>query len=507
MEAASESVRAMFSEQQTIQDQRQRQLGISEEQLEQHIMRNIIHLLTHNPDLTFVNAHRQYLASINRERLDLSDEGQLKSSAEMFKGKLYAWLSAMYIPFTTQHPITIPSTVIEKALGRFRTAPDFFSAPNIPPEKLANAANELQLQDLDSVHALIDCTFWGSAKDCIAFGSRAVYFNNLDKFGFLPYSDFPDRTFFISSDTDVSLGRGLSLSTSGSNISASQVVAMLGDLKKEAIAREKHEASQVGIMALAGMQHLKEMLLSEVIAPLRDPEKYRRYGITIPNGILMYGPPGCGKTFVAQRLAAELNYNFYEVSPSAIGSPYVHESTLKIQQMFESAAASGPSLMFVDEFEGLVPSRSSLGGHQQHKAEEVNEWLVQIGSCADRRILFVAATNEPWSIDAAIQRSGRLDKKVYVGPPDVDAIREMLLFHLKGRLTTSDINVSGFAEEIGNVGYSASDLKLLVDEAAKIAMRLDTAISHKHLSSAAMEKVAPSISEALQKTYLGFAGR
>jgi transitional endoplasmic reticulum ATPase len=175
-----------------------------------------------------------------------------------------------------------------------------------------------------------------------------------------------------------------------------------------------------------------------------------------------------------------------------------------IKGLFEEAAKNAPALMFVDEFEGMVPARRSLGGEQQFKAEEVNEWLVQIGNCVQRRILLVAATNEPWSIDDAVQRSGRLDKKIYVGPPDSEALAEMLLHHLEGRPFNSDNDLRPFASSIAGQGYSASDLKLLVDEAAKLAMKSNQDISSAHLTQAAVEKVPPSISREQEDAYLAF---
>jgi transitional endoplasmic reticulum ATPase len=285
-----------------------------------------------------------------------------------------------------------------------------------------------------------------------------------------------------------------------------EVMARFAELKKEVI-RRNHVIKKSGLSDLAGMSELKQMLLDEVVAPLLDPDKFRKYGITIPNGILMYGPPGCGKTFVAQRLAEELNRNFYEVGPSAVGSIYMHGTGLKIRQHFDAAAASAPSLMFVDEFEGMVPARSGLGGEQQYKAEEVSEWLMQIGSCAERGILLVAATNEPWSIDTAVQRSGRLDKKIYVGPPDEASIMQMLQFHLKERLTAIDIELGEFSQQIAGQGYAASDIKLLVDEAAKIAMLKHLPIRHEHLETAAAEKVPPSISDEAVAEFTKFTSR
>ena len=264
------------------------------------------------------------------------------------------------------------------------------------------------------------------------------------------------------------------------------------------------DLSAHGLAEVAGMHELKQMLMDEVIQPLRNPDLYRKYRIEIPNGILMYGPPGCGKTYIARQLAAELQRNFYEVSPGEVASSYVHGSTQKIRQLFESAAKNAPALMFVDEFEGLVPSRRSLGGEQQYKSEEVNEWLIQLGKCAEKQILFVAATNEPWAIDDAVQRSGRIDKKVYVGPPDVEAIEEMLLHHLKGRPFSSRDDVKSFSMSLAGQRYAASDLKVLADEAAKLAMRAQEEISLVHLSNAAADRVRPSISRETEQLYREF---
>jgi AAA+ superfamily predicted ATPase len=487
-------------------ESKQRLLGLSDELLDHHLVINVCYLLYTNRDLSFYGAWNRYLDEIRHNRLDLESPEVLWAAQDYFGRQIYSWLESERIPFTTKMPIVISSTAAAKALNRFAALPDFHLAQNIPPNKLQNAVDSLQLSDVDTVIALVDCTYFGSAKDCVVIGTKAVYFNNSGKDGFLPYSDFLERTFTPRSEAAVDLGPGLSINLAGSAVSPAQLTSILDAIKKEVIARQGIRRNG-GITELAGMQELKKILLEDVIEPLRNPEKFKRYGISIPNGILMYGPPGCGKTFVAQRLAEDLDYNFYEVSPSEVGSPYVHDTCLKIRKLFDDATASAPALIFVDEFEGLVPARGSLGGLQQHKAEEVNEWLVQIGSCSDRRILFVAATNEPWSIDPAVKRSGRLDKKIYVGPPDRKAIEQMLTFHLKERLTTPNIDVIGFATEISDLGYSASDLKLIVDEAARIAIRSDVPISHEHLAMAAADRVPPSITDASQAAYLDFAGQ
>jgi AAA+ superfamily predicted ATPase len=486
-------------------DQTKRRLGITDRDISKHALRNAIHLLVKDETLAFYAALHVSLTEMQRGKFSLASEQELQASFGTMKEQIITWLKSMKVPFTLKHPIVIPSTAITKAFQQFSSFSDLWILPNIPPGKLTNAAYVLELNECDTVSALIDCTFFGSAKECIVIGSRAIYYQNGLKDGFLPYSDFPDRSFSPIRE-GVSLGSNLAISLTGSGLKPAQAIQLLNVLKDEAIARESGTESH-GITNLAGMADLKQLLMDEVIAPLREPEKFRKYGVTIPNGILMYGPPGCGKTFVAQRLATELNYNFFEVGPSVVGSPYIHESSLKIRQLFDAAASSAPAVMFVDEFEGMVPARSGLGGEQQYKAEEVNEWLIQIGACSSRGILFVAATNEPWAIDSAVQRAGRLDKKVYVGPPDREAIEEILLFHLKGRLTADDINVRSFAAEITGLGYSASDLKLMVDEAAKIAMRRDAAINHEHLATAASTRVPPSIGSDLTTIHAEFGGR
>jgi transitional endoplasmic reticulum ATPase len=162
-------------------------------------------------------------------------------------------------------------------------------------------------------------------------------------------------------------------------------------------------------------------------------------------------------------------------------------------------------MIFVDEFEGLVPARRYLSGDGQYKAEEVNEWLTQIGTCSDRNILFVAATNEPWKIDEAIRRTGRLDKKIYVGPPDRDAIKEIIVFHCATRPLESDDVAEQGAALIDGQGYSASDLKALVDESAKLAMKDRNSIGVRHFEKAAAERVRPSISAETEALFLEFS--
>ena len=118
--------------------------------------------------------------------------------------------------------------------------------------------------------------------------------------------------------------------------------------------------TECGLDRVAGMHVLKELLRREVVAPIKDPEPFRKYGLSIPNGILLYGPPGCGKTYVARQLAEELGHYFVEIIPSELASTLVHGSVIKIRNVFDAAAERAPAVVFIDEFEALVPSLVDL---------------------------------------------------------------------------------------------------------------------------------------------------
>jgi AAA+ superfamily predicted ATPase len=253
-----------------------------------------------------------------------------------------------------------------------------------------------------------------------------------------------------------------------------------------------------GLDKVAGMHVLKELLRREVVAPIRNPEPYRKYGLSIPNGILLYGPPGCGKTYIARQLAEELGHYFVEIIPSELASPFIHQSVIKIRDLFDTAAEQAPAVLFIDEFEALVPSRETLGGHQDYKAAEVNEFLAHLNSCSEKKIFVIAATNQPKKIDAAVRRTGRLDKLIYVGPPDEEARREMLALHLEGRPLANGFGLGVLAKAMEC--YSASDLRFLVDEAARDALTKNEDITYDSFRSA-MAKVPPSITPEVESQY------
>lgn len=230
-------------------------------------------------------------------------------------------------------------------------------------------------------------------------------------------------------------------------------------------------ATPLGLDAVAGMNELKSVLMEDVVKPFRNPEKYKAFKIGVPNGILLYGPPGCGKTFIVEKLAEELGYNYVALKHSDVASSYVHGSVQMIKDAFDEARKSAPTVLFIDEIDGLAPNREMLSGNTStHKQEEINEFLMQLNNAAKDKVLVIAATNKPQLLDPALVRPGRMDYHIYVGPPDYQARLELFKLYLEGR-PQGDINLEHFAVMTNN--YASVDIRLICDKAARIALSSD----------------------------------
>ena len=259
-----------------------------------------------------------------------------------------------------------------------------------------------------------------------------------------------------------------------------------------------------GFDCVAGMKPLKSLLINEVIEPLSNPEKYKKFKLGIPNGILLFGPPGCGKTFIVKKLAEELNYNFVEMNPSSVATPYVHGAVGNIGKVFEMAKLQAPSIIFIDEIEGLVPKREELSFSADIKKEEINEFLLQLNNAGENKILVVGATNRPHMIDTAILRSGRMDKRIYVGPPDSEARRDMFKICLSGRPYDRDIDFEKLAKMTEN--YVGSDIELIVTESARMAVSQNKNMVDEKMLIDAINKFNPSVSADEKEYYEQFVG-
>jgi transitional endoplasmic reticulum ATPase len=254
-----------------------------------------------------------------------------------------------------------------------------------------------------------------------------------------------------------------------------------------------------GFDLIAGMDELKDTLYQDIILPLNDKELYEQYKVSIPNGMLLYGPPGCGKTFIAQKFAEEINYNYVELKPSDLASIYVHGTQEKIAKLFNDAKEKAPTIIFIDEVDAILPNRE--GSLSQSYASEVNEFLAQMTECHQHGIFIIAATNRPEKIDPAILRTGRMDKVIYLAPPDLTARKEMFKLHLQERPTDKDIDIDKLSD-LTNL-YVASDIKFLVNEASRNALKERTRIKQEHLE-AAIKTNPPSISKKQLKKYETF---
>ena len=255
------------------------------------------------------------------------------------------------------------------------------------------------------------------------------------------------------------------------------------------------KAEGVGFSAIAGMHDLKEQLKLDVIDALHNPEEYKKYGITIPNGMLLYGPPGCGKTFFAKNLAVEVGFNFMLITPSYLKSKWVNETQENIAKMFEEAEKNAPTIIFIDEINELLPNRTS-DSHEMSKSA-VNEMLAQMDRTGEKGIFIIGATNYPQHIDPAMLRAGRLDKKFYLPPPEIDARKQMFEMYLKKRPLDFGINYEQLARITEN--FVSSDIELLVNDSARIALKTKKRISMELLEEV-IKKAKPSVSfEELQK--------
>lgn len=223
-----------------------------------------------------------------------------------------------------------------------------------------------------------------------------------------------------------------------------------------------------GFADVAGMDELKKRLNEEVIDIIKNPEKYKRLRVKIPNGILLYGPPGCGKTYIAEKFAEEVGCNYMYVHCSDVASPYIHGGQEKIAALFDKAREDAPTVLFLDELDAMLADRSKHNNVSEYG--EVNEFLTQLNNCADNHVFVIGATNNPKGIDSAALRSGRLDIKVYVPAPDESERIALFKLYLKD-IVADDVDYELLAQKTD--GYVSKDVCSLVNNAARETARAD----------------------------------
>ena len=265
------------------------------------------------------------------------------------------------------------------------------------------------------------------------------------------------------------------------------------DVPKSSEIKKKGE----GFAAVAGMEELKQQMREEVIEPLHNPEEYHRYGVTIPNGMLLYGPPGCGKTFFAKHFAEEVGFNFMCITPATLKSRYVNATQENIAKMFKEAEENAPTVIFIDEMNELVPNRDSGDIHEMSRSA-VNEMLAQMDRTGEKGVFIIGATNYPNMIDPAILRAGRLDKKYYIGVPDIEARMALFKLYLEKRPYDFGLDYQQLADMTQN--YVSADIQLIVNDASRNALRQHSKITMEILK-AAITNTTPSLSNNELRKY------
>lgn len=223
---------------------------------------------------------------------------------------------------------------------------------------------------------------------------------------------------------------------------------------------------------VAGYSDLQKRLREDILAPLRDAEKYSRYGIGAPNGLLLYGLPGCGKSLVGRVLAGEADLACRIIVPSDLTSMWIGEGVMKIRELFDWALKQSPCLLVIDEVDAIAPQRTEHNMHTDEK-RQVNELLAQLDRIADKRVVVVATTNYVTGIDLAIRRSGRFDVKIPVFPPTPEDRCEIFTHYLSAArlpgvdgLTSIDVSALAQATPL----FTPSDIKVVVETTLRRAI-------------------------------------
>lgn len=257
----------------------------------------------------------------------------------------------------------------------------------------------------------------------------------------------------------------------------------------------KPESSVVRFSDVGGLSQIKDQIRKRIILPFQKPGLFARFKRKAGGGILLYGPPGCGKTLLARATAGECDAAFYNVSIADVLDMYIGESEHRLHAIFERARSSTPAVLFFDELE-------ALGGKRQYTREStssklVSQFLAEMDGFAQENtgVLVLGATNVPWSIDSAFRRPGRFDRMLFVPPPDQDARIAILDLLLSNRPIANDINVRLIASKTS--GFSGADLRNLVETATDEAIEEtlekeeEVPISNAHIRQA-LKEVKPT---------------
>ncbi len=253
---------------------------------------------------------------------------------------------------------------------------------------------------------------------------------------------------------------------------------------------------------IGGLEDLKQKLVESVNWPLSHPKIFERMGINPPRGILLYGPPGCGKTLLARAVANESKANFISIKGPELLSKYVGESEKAIREVFRKAKMAAPCIIFFDEFDSIAPSRGRHTSDSGVSEKVLSQFLTELdGLEVKKDIIVIAATNRPDILDPALIRPGRIDRILLVPAPDEDGREKILKIFTKGMPLASNIDLNELNKQLD--GFSGADVETLCREAGMIALRenLRARKITKENFEMAIESLHPSITPEIIKWY------
>ena len=266
------------------------------------------------------------------------------------------------------------------------------------------------------------------------------------------------------------------------------------------------EKPKVSLADIAGMEDVKQLIRDMILAPLSNPEAASRWGVAKGGGILMFGPPGNGKTTLAKAIAHELDCPFYLATGADIRSKWSGEAEKRLRQLIREAKSHTVSVLFVDDLDGLLPRR---GGHSVVDNRVVCQFLAEIGGFEPEEniLLLLGATNAPWNIDEAVFRTGRFDEKIFVGLPDAAAREHILRAYLKDVPLSPEISLPAVAVDLE--GYTGSDIVGIASSCKRAGFRREvTGQSGATVLPSdieeAVNRIPKSVTPQLMKKYQAF---
>ena len=257
------------------------------------------------------------------------------------------------------------------------------------------------------------------------------------------------------------------------------------------------ERAKVWWKDVGGLTNEKKILADNILTAINEPQKFRNMGVKPPRGVLLYGPPGCGKTLLARSLAAECGTNMILVRGPEILSKWVGESEKAIREIFRKAKASSPCVVIFDELDSLAKSKTKE--ESNHGETILSQMLTQMEDIGTSSIIVIGITNRPDLIDNSMLRAGRLDIVLFIQPPDEKGRLEIIKILTDRMPLASDINLNEIAVSTQN--YTGADLSSLCREAAVNAMQKNSPKISSTDFAIALKKVRPSITKEIDKWY------